>query len=83
MSTIDPTSLLRQQESLRGIIESISSELELRPLLTLIVRHACDLLGAENGTMGLVDEARTVIITEAVHGMPADELGSEFAPGMG
>ena len=40
----DLTTLLRQQESLRGIIKSISSELELRPLLTLIVRHACDLL---------------------------------------
>ncbi|MFN8489760.1 MAG: GAF domain-containing sensor histidine kinase [Caldilineaceae bacterium] len=82
-SATDLTTLLRQQESLRGIIESISSELELRPLLTLIVRHACDLLGAANGTMGLVDEQRNVVVTEAVYQMPADELGAEFAPGVG
>jgi len=82
-SATDLTTLLRQQESLRGIIESISSELELRPLLTLIVRHACDLLGAANGTMGLVDEQRNVVVTEAIHQMPANELGAEFPPGVG
>jgi len=82
-SATDLTTLLRQQESLRGIIESISSELELRPLLTLIVRHACDLLGATNGTMGLVDEQRNVVVTEAVYQMPANELGAEFPPGVG
>lgn len=32
--------LLRQQESLREVIEAISRELELRPLLTNIVRPA-------------------------------------------
>ena len=79
----DLAALLRQQESLRGIIESISSELELRPLLTLIVRHACELLEAENGTIGLLDEQRQIISTEAVYQMPADELGSEFPPGVG
>jgi len=57
--------LLRQQESLRQVIESISSELELRPLLTRIIRHACELLGADNGTIGLVDESRRVGRTEA------------------
>lgn len=77
------TTLLRQQESLRGIIESISSELELRPLLTLIVRHACELLGAANGTMGLVDEQRQVVVTEAIYQMPQAELGAEFPAGVG
>jgi GAF domain-containing protein/anti-sigma regulatory factor (Ser/Thr protein kinase) len=75
--------LLRQQESLREIIESISSELELRPLLTLIVRRACDLLGADNGTIGLVDEQRNVVRTEAAYNMPIDEIGSEAPPGVG
>ena len=42
-------SILRQQESLRAIIESISSELELRPLLTRIVQDACELLQADRG----------------------------------
>ena len=75
--------MLKQQETLRGIIESISSELELRPLLTQIVRHACELLGAFDGGIGLYDPQRGVIRMEAIHNMPEDELGSEFGPGLG
>ena len=82
-NTADLTELLRQQETLRAVVESISSELELRPLLTRIVRHACDLIGADNGTIGLVDEARGVVRTEAAWGMPADELGAEMPRGVG
>jgi GAF domain-containing protein len=73
----------RQQESLRLVIESISSELEFRPLLTLIVRHACELIGADNGTVGLVDKVRNVIRTEAVYDMPPTELGAEMPLGVG
>ncbi|MBC7870177.1 MAG: hypothetical protein H7Y09_05010, partial [Chitinophagaceae bacterium] len=54
--TPDFKTLLQQQEILRQVIESISSELELRPLLTRIIIHACQLLGADRGTIGLVDE---------------------------
>ncbi len=75
--------LLRQQESLREVVESISSELELRPLLTAIVRHACDLLDADAGTIGLVDEARGLVRTEAVYRMPEGELGAEMPAGVG
>src|ERR1051326_216830 len=75
--------IARQQESLRSVIESISSELELRPLLTRIVFHACELLGADNGTIGLVDEVRNVVRTEAAWRMPPDELGREMPPGIG
>jgi signal transduction histidine kinase len=75
--------LLRQQEVLREFVESISSELELRPLLTRIVHHACELLGAGYGTIGLVDESRNVVRTEAAYRMPPDELGAEMAPGDG
>src|ERR1043166_5766741 len=75
--------LLRQQESLREVIESISSELELRPLLTRIVRHACELLNADNGTIGLVDIDRNVIRTEAAYRMPESEIGAEMKPGVG
>jgi signal transduction histidine kinase len=75
--------LLRQQEILREVIESISSELELRPLLTRIARSACELLGADNGTIGLVDEKRQTIRTEAAYRMPADELGAEAPFGAG
>lgn len=75
--------LLRQRETLREVIEAISSELELRPLLTSIVRHACELIGADDGTIGLYDEAKGVIRTEAAYHMPPSELGSEMAPGEG
>lgn len=75
--------LLRRQESLLAVIESISSELELRPLLTRIVCHACELLGADNGAIGLVDEERNVVRTEAVYHMPPDELEAEMPPGVG
>src|SRR5258706_16400758 len=75
--------LLRQFESLREVIESISSELELRPLLTRIVRHACELLDADNGTIGLVDAERSIIRTEAAFRMPEDEIGAEMEPGVG
>ena len=37
------------------MVEEISSELELRPLLTRIVTHACELLGADDGSIGLYD----------------------------
>src|SRR5581483_2018329 len=74
---------LQQQESLREVIESISSELELRPLLTRIVQNACELLDAENGTIGLVDEERQVVCTEAAYNMPLGEIGAASPPGVG
>lgn len=79
----DTISALRQQESLRQVIESISSELELRPLLTLIIRHACELLDVENGTIGLLDTERNVVRTEAAYNMPDGEIGSEMPVGVG
>lgn len=75
--------LSEQQESLRAVIEVISSELELRPLLTTIVRHACELLGADRGSIGLVIKDKNVIRTEAVYQMPEGELGLEMPEGVG
>lgn len=75
--------LLAQQEALRQVIEEMSSELELRPLLTRIVRLACELLGANDGSIGLYDPVRGVIRTEAVYRMPESEMGSEMGPGVG
>ena len=74
---------LREAEALRQMVEEISSELELRPLLTRIVTHACDLLGADDGTIGLFDPLKKVIRTEAVCRMPLRELGAETGPGTG
>ena len=74
---------LRRQRSLRSVIESISGELELQPLLTRIVHQACTLIDADHGTIGLVDEARGVVRTEAGFNMPPNELGSELGAGEG
>lgn len=78
-----PADLLRQRETLLGFVESISSELELRPLLGQIVRFACELIGADRGTIGLFDARRNVFRTEAVYQMPPSELGAEMPPGVG
>ena len=77
------TRLLRRQRSLRAVIESIGGELELRPLLTRIVQQACTLLEADHGTIGLVDEARGIVRTEAGFNMPPNELGTELGIGEG
>lgn len=82
-NTAELQKILRQQETLRAIIESISSELELRPLLTRIVQHACELLQADRGTIGLVDEECDLVRTEAVYKMPPSELGAEMGRGVG
>jgi signal transduction histidine kinase len=74
---------LREAEALRHMVEEISSELELRPLLTRIVTHACDLLGADDGSIGLYDPMKKVIRTEAVCRMPPREVGAEVGPGVG
>ena len=74
---------LRRQRSLRSVIESISGELELQPLLTRIVHQACTLIEADHGTIGLVDAARGVVRTEAGYNMPPNELGSELGMGEG
>jgi signal transduction histidine kinase len=75
--------LLRQQESVRAVVESISGELELQPLLERILRHACELIGAEHGTIGLVDHERDVVRTAAGYHMPPGESGAEMSRGVG
>jgi signal transduction histidine kinase len=75
--------LLRQQESVRAVVETFSGELELQPLLESILRNACALIGAEHGTIGLVDPARDVVRTAAGYRMPDGELGAEMPRGVG
>ena len=72
-----------KQEALRAFVESISSELELRPLLDLILQHACVLAEADCGALGLVDGSRTVVRLESVCRLSADMLGSEYGLGEG
>jgi len=75
----------RRAETLRRVIEDISGELALEPLLTRIVANAVDLIGAMYGSIGLVIErpGDTVVRIAAVHNMPPDELGAEIPSGIG
>lgn len=77
------TELLRRQAGLLAFVESISSELELRPLLDRILIHACHLIGADDGTIGLVDPQRGLVRMEAAYRMTPDEIGSEYLVGVG
>ena len=73
----------RHLDALAKIIDVISSELEFDDLLALILEHACTLIGADDGTIGLYDGARKVVRTAAVYCMPAQELGVEMKTGQG
>jgi signal transduction histidine kinase len=68
---------------LRAMIESISGELDLEPLLQRIIACACELIGADDGAIGLVNPRGTAVRTAATHRMPADEVGREVAIGRG
>jgi GAF domain-containing protein len=76
---------MRRAESLRHVIESISGELALEPLLTRIVESAVTLIGARLGSIGLVVEQADgpVVRTAAIYNMPAHELGADMPPGVG
>ena len=71
------------QDHLREMIEVISGELELRPLLTKIVQKACELLRADRGSIGLVSPDGNSVRIEAVYRMPSAELWTETKIGDG
>jgi len=73
----------RERESLETLLESIGGETELRPLLSRILVEACELLDADEGTIGLVHDGRGTVRTEAAHHMRGDELGFEIPRGIG
>ncbi|HEY6641331.1 GAF domain-containing sensor histidine kinase [Povalibacter sp.] len=70
-------------EAFGRILEDIAHQLALRPLLTSITRHACELLRADDGAIGLYQQTRKVIRVEAIHRLPQIELNTEFAAGRG
>jgi signal transduction histidine kinase len=70
-------------DALRQMVEDVSSELELQPLLTRLIESACRLIGADDGTIGLYVPERNVIRTEAAYRMPGDEIGAEMGPNIG
>ena len=79
----EPYNPMIDQDHLREMIEVISGELELRPLLTKIVQKACELLHADRGSIGLVDPKTDIVRIEAVYKMPPKEFGAVAKPGEG
>jgi two-component system, NarL family, sensor kinase len=73
----------RQLSLLWRVVEDISAELALQPLLTRIVAGACELIGADDGTIGLYEAEHDWIRTVAVYRMPARELGATMPRGCG
>jgi len=75
----------RRAESLRRVIESISGELALQPLLTRIIQCAVELIGADDGTISLVVEKPDgpVMRALAAYNMPQIVVGHEVALGVG
>jgi signal transduction histidine kinase len=75
----------RRAESLRRVVESISGELALAPLLERILASAIELLSAHNGSIGLVVEtnAGPAVRIAANANMPEEQLGAELPAGFG
>jgi len=77
---------MRSSEALEAfgrILEDIAQQLALRPLLTSIARHACELLRADDGAIGLFHPTKNIVRVEAIHNLPQIELNSEFPAGRG
>jgi signal transduction histidine kinase len=76
---------MRRAASLSRVVEAISGELALQPLLTRVVSSAVELLDAGYGSIGLVelhDDAPAVRVA-AIYNMPERELGAVIPPGVG
>lgn len=72
-----------QLDLLSQMIEDISGELALEPLLARIVQRACDLIGADNGVIGLYLPEQDAIRTAASHNIPGSQLRGVLARGHG
>lgn len=73
---------LRRRDALRGVVASISSELDLDALLGRIVASAAELLDADSGVISLVDQDDTARI-RAVHNLTPALVGTRLLPGDG
>jgi signal transduction histidine kinase len=70
-------------ECLSQMVEDISGELALEPLLARLVERACRLIGADDGAIGLYVPERDLIRTAAVHAIPGEQLHGEIPRGHG
>ena len=67
-----------QLELLSQMVEEISGELAIEPLLARLVERACKLIGADDGAIGLYVPERDIIRTAASHAIPEVQLHAEL-----
>lgn len=75
--------LLFKEGLILSYVESVAGELDLGALLDRLLFHACDLIDADDGTIGLVESEEGVMRIAAEHRMPASEMGAVYPPGVG
>lgn len=75
--------LERQRALLWQVVEDISGDLDLEPLLDRIVAGACTLIGAEDGVIGLYDPAVDAIRTAANYHIPESQVTAVLPRGWG
>lgn len=74
----------RQLATLNEVGKSLTSTLELRPLLNKILKSATDILNCEAGSLLMVDEHTSELVFEVTVGPVAAELiGQHLPPGTG
>lgn len=73
----------RQMRMLLSLVEVISSELDLKTLLQKMIVSAVELLGAEQGAIGLVDEQRQAVRHQALYNLPEELFEVEFKENVG
>jgi signal transduction histidine kinase len=73
----------RQLEMLNQVARSLTSELELDPLLNRILESAVDILRCEAGSLFLIDDETGELVFEVVVGGAEDLVGVRLAPGTG
>jgi signal transduction histidine kinase len=78
-----PASDAEKSGGLAAIIEAITAETELRPLLTRLLGEACKAIGADTGILGLYDPDRDLVRMEAVHAWRKEDVGLELKRGVG
>lgn len=72
-----------QMSMLLSLIEVISSELELKTLLQKMIASAVELLNAEHGAIGLVDEERQAVRHQALYNLPVELFEVDFKENVG
>lgn len=72
-----------QMSMLLSLIEVISSELELKTLLQKMTTSAVELLSAEQGAIGLVDETRQAVRHQALYNLPDELFEIDFKENVG